>query len=358
MSNLFNIARSRHFASEDDSDIVAKEILFGEHRDREKVKEFEKRMCNYIGAKYAKAVNSGTNALHLALLSLGISENDEVIVPSYICQSAIHPINYIRARLILADIDSNFSEKGYNISARTVKDLITDKTKVIIVPHMFGIPADVNEIKKFNIPIIEDCAHSLGAEYNERKVGSLGDLSIFSFYSTKIISTGHGGMVLTSQEKIKDRLEDLTQYDGREKYGVAYNYSLSDIQAALGINQLEKLNYFLQRRKKIGEIYDGAFSKTKLQLPSKVSGSIQYRYIIRTRDSKRKNILEEKLKEKGIEAASPIFRPLHRYLGMDKNNFKNSELVHETALALPSYPALRDEEIEYIKSTLLKILDK
>ena len=357
-NHLFNMTRSRHFVSEDDSDILSRETLFGKHRNQERVKEFEEKLAKFIGVKYAKAVNSGTNALHLALLSLGIRDNDEVILPSYICASVLSAVKYTRAKPVFVDIDPEFRKKGYNISGRTIKDFINNETKAIIVPHMFGFPCEIDDIISLGVPVIEDCAHSLGAEYKSRKVGSIGDVSIFSFYSTKIISTEQGGMVLTSQEKIKDRLEDLTQYDKRDKYRLSFNYSFTDIQAALGISQLEELNYFLQRRKEIGKIYDKAFSKTRLHLPPKVSGSIQYRYIIKTGNSKEKNFLKEELKKRGIEAASPIFKPLHRYLGLEKNNFRNTEIVQETALTLPSYPALRDEEIEYIKSTLLKILDE
>jgi perosamine synthetase len=311
-------------------------------------------MCKFIKVKYAKATTSGTAALHLALLSLGVSKEDEVIIPSYVCESVLNAVIYTGAKPILADIDQNF-ENGFNISAKTIKPLITKKTKAIVVVHLFGIPVDIDSIRKISkkIPIIEDCAQSLGASYKGKMLGSFGDVSIFSFYATKVISTGHGGMVLTNSKSIKKILNNLTQYDKKEDYGIAYNYCLTDIQSALGLSQLSKLKSFLKRRQKIAREYDKSFSKIGMDLPKSIEGEIKFRYVLRTKSFEKLKTLQKKLQKKGIIACEPIFKPLHRYLKLNSRNFKNTELAQNTNLSIPIYPSLTEGEVNYIKKSLI-----
>jgi len=239
------IPHSKPFVSDEDSEIVKSQINSSMHAPGEKTKELEEKMCKLLNVKYAKATNSGTAAIHLALLALDIKKDDEVIIPSYVCQSVMNAIKYTGATPILVDINPDFVEKGCNISEQTIKQSLTEKTKAIIVPHMFGIPANIDGIKKLaekhNTKVIEDCALSLGAKYKGKPVGSFGYISIFSFYATKMLSTGHGGMITTNSKNLFNKIEDLLQYDKRETYKVAYNYGLTDIQAALGI-------YFLWTR--------------------------------------------------------------------------------------------------------------
>ena len=350
------IPHSRPFVSQEDIEVVARQVKSGMHASGDITKEFEEKIAGLIGVKYARAVNSGTNALHLALLALNIEENDEVIMPSYVCASVLSAVNYTKARAVLSDIDSDFADRGYNVSARTIESKITKNTKAVIVPHMFGTSVEIDDIKKFGIPIIEDCAHSLGAEYKGRKVGSLGEISIFSFYATKIISTGSGGMVATSNDEIRARLEDLTQYDGRDKYGISYNYSLSDIQSALGIKQLEKLQSFIERRRFIGEKYDREFSKVGLKIPPKLEGSFPFRYILRFSAKKERDNIKNKLAAAEIKTELPIFRPLHQYLGFDKKDFWATEEAHNISLSLPIYPALQDDDIDYIIKRMYEVV--
>ncbi len=347
---LKKISHSKPLVAEDDVEIVVNQILSGMHGGGDTVKEFENKLAEFIGTNYAKSCNSGTNALYLALLALDIGNGDEVIFPSYICLSVLNAVAYTQATPIPSDINSDFREKGCNISAETIKPLITDKTKAIVVAHMFGIPADMDDILALGIPVIEDCAHSLGASYKGKKLGSLGDLSIFSFYATKVISTGHGGMILTSSEKLKEKLDDLTTYDRRENYKTSYNYSLSAINAALGLSQLKKLPEFLEKRKQIAEAYNQAFQNLPIKLPPQAE--LIFRYIISLKNKQQQELLEKQLKQKGIMAEQPIFKPIHQYLNLDNNNYSNSELAHDTSLSIPIYPALTEDEIKYIIKTI------
>ncbi len=342
------IPHSKPYISQEDIEAVSKQVSSGMHATGNKTKEFEEKISELIGTKFAKATTSGTTALHLALLSLNIKQGDEVIIPSYVCQSLLNAINHVNAKPIFADIQNNFLEKGFNISYETIKPLIIEKTKAIILPHMFGVPANVEKIKSLNIPIIEDCAQSLGAECNGKKVGSIGDIGVFSFYATKVISTGQGGMITTNSEKIKNKIQDLTTYDKKENYTTGYNHSLTDIQSSLGISQLKKLPEFINRRKKIIEKYEEAFKNTKLKLPSYPEGTFAFRYVIQLENKEQRKLIQEKLKQKNIIAEQPVFKPLHQYLGLNKNNFPNTELAHNTTLSLPCYPSLSDEEVERV----------
>ncbi len=346
------IKRSSHYPSLIDAEKVADQVINGEHKTSERTKEFEDKICQYIGGVYAKATNSGTNALHLALLSLNVKENHEVIIPTFVCQALMNAVNYTRAKPVFADIGDNF-----NISAETIRKKINRKTKAIVVPHMFGVPAELDEIKELGIPIIEDCAHSLGGNYKGKKLGSIGDISIFSFYATKMISTGQGGMVLTSNKKLADKVKDLTTYDGRKKYKVAYNYDMSDINASIGISQLDQLNDFLNRRREIEKRYNEEFINTNLILPKVVEGSVPYRYVIRTEDEKGRKKLESLLKKKEIFAEKPVFKLLHDYMKEDLS-YPNAEKAYSTALTIPLYPYLTEENISYVVYNLLRAVKK
>lgn len=351
------ITHSKPCISSEDIESVSKQVALGMHATGSKTKEFEEKICEFVGTKYAKATSSGTTALHLALLSLGIQKKDEVIIPSYVCQSLLNAINYTKAKPILADIQDNFIEKGFNISYETIKPLITEKTKAIILPHLFGIPADIEKIKSLNIPIIEDCAQSLGAEYNGKKVGSIGDIGVFSFYATKVISTGQGGMITTNSKKIFEKIKDLTIYDKKENYTLGYNYSLTDIQSALGLSQLKKLTRFIDKRKQIAQRYNEAFKNTNLKIPFYPEGTFAFRYVIQLENENQRKLLQEKLKQKNIIAEQPIFKPLHQYLELNKNNFPNTELAHNTTLSLPCYPALTNEEVKRVVKSVLEFLN-
>lgn len=312
------------------------------------VRKFVSHISKYIGKKYGVATNSGTSALHLALRALDVKENDEVIMPSYICGSVINAVMYCRATPVIVDIN----EDDYNISLEETKKKINSKTKAIIVSHMFGSPVkDIEKFLELGIPIIEDCALSIGAEHNGRKTGSFGVISIFSFYATKLISTGFGGMALTDSEEIMEKLSDFTKYDNREEFGESYNYSMSDFQAAFGLSQLNKLDSFIKKRKKISEIYVELFknSNSGFILP-KIRENIFFRFIIKTDeiDSLIKNV-----RERGVEASKPVFKPIHSYLNLSDDNFPNTIKAYESSVSIPIYPSLSDEEVENTAGILI-----
>lgn len=316
------------------------------------VRDFEKRFSNYIGCAGAIATNSGTSALHSSLLALNIGKDDEVIIPSYVCVSVLDAINYINARPILVDIDYD----SFNISAKDTKRKITKKTKALIMPHMFGLPCDIDGFLKLGVPIIEDCAQSLGAKYKNRPTGSFGLISIFSFYATKLITTGYGGMVVSDSKKLLDRIRDLNEPNKRRNYKIRYNYKMSELQAALGINQLKNLRNFIKKRKEVARAYTLALSRCNLEIPAKKDDRdhVFYRYVVKTEKAA---FIKKQLKKNGIEVIPPVYKPLHRYLSMNKNNFPNTERVYREVVSLPLYPALKKEEFLKIVRVLRKAID-
>ncbi|MEK7448188.1 MAG: DegT/DnrJ/EryC1/StrS family aminotransferase [Planctomycetota bacterium] len=315
------------------------------------VLSFEKNFAGFIGMKYALATNSGTSALHLALLSLGVSKKSEVILPSYTCSAVLNAVNYAGARPVVVDIN----ETDGNINPRAVQKKLSRRTRAIIVPHLAGWPARINEFQFRNIPVIEDCAQSLGALYKNKPVGAFGAISIFSFYATKMMTTGYGGMLLTDSPNLFKRALDLREFDNRRHYTTRFNYQMSNFQAALGAVQLARLPRFIRRRREIAHLYNisGIFSAL---IPSAQTRPVFHRYILRI--SKNPNGFIKKMAEKGIEVKRPVFRPLHHYLKLNQKDFPVTEEIYRTFISLPIYPALTNRAVKYIAGSTREILTR
>ena len=228
-----NVPHSRPTISDKEVNAVSEVISTGHIAQGAKVEELEGKLAEYFGVKGAVLTSSGTSALHLGLIALGTGENDEVILPSYVCTAPLNAVYMSGGIPILCDIEL----ESFNICLEDLKGRITDKTKAIIVPHMFGSPADIEKISEMGIKIIEDCAHSAGAFLGSKKIGGLGELSMISFYANKIIAAGEGGAVLSNNEDLLKEVKDLRDYDEKERYKVRYNYKMTDIQAAMGVEQ-------------------------------------------------------------------------------------------------------------------------
>ena len=336
------IPHSKPTISKSDIEALANQAKSGMHAPGEKTREFENKIKILTRAKYVKAVQTGTAAIHLALLALNIKKGDEVIIPSYVCQSVLSAVKYTQATPILVDISPDSS----NISAQTIKSKITKKTKAIVVPHMFGIQTEINKIKKLKIPTIEDCAHFLSP------IKSKGKISTFSFYATKMISTGHGGAIATDNRKIAQRIEDLLKYDKRKSYKIAYNSSLTDLQSSLGISQIKKLPQFIKKRKQIAQKYSSSLKNLPIIVPNFQRSSVPFRYIIKLKNKRQKDQIKKHLRKNKIIAEDPIFKPLHQYLKLPRKYFPNTEKAFATSLSIPIYPSLKDKEINYIIKTI------
>lgn len=342
------IGHSRPTISERDIASVTQILRSGYLANGPICQKFERSFSKFIGVTQSAAVSSGTAALQLALSALGVGPGDEIIVPSFVCSSVLNAVNYMGASAKVADIRS----EDFNLSLDDVKKRRSKKTKAIILPHLFGRPARIRDFLKLGIPVIENCAHSAGAESEGKKLGSFGSLSIFSFYATKMLTTGYGGMICSNNSAYMRRIKDLIENDERPDYKVRYNYKMSDISAALGLSQLKRLDSFIAKRRKLAGIYRQILSRSKFIILPSGEDHIYFRYVIRIGGNIKK-FIDELIKKK-IETKRPIFKPLHRYLGLRKNDFPKTEAAYRSAISLPIYPMLSERQVEFIAKAAIR----
>lgn len=319
------------------------------------VQKFEDSVCKYLGWKsgYAVALSSGTAALYVTLISLGIKNGDEVIIPTYVCSAVLNAVNLTGAKPIL--VDSNPDD--FNISFERTKENINTRTKAIIIPHTFGMPADVDRFVKLNIPIIEDCAQSIGSKLHGKHLGVFGKAAIFSFYASKMLTTGYGGMIFSKDRRFIEKVRDYREFDCRKTYKPRFNFQMSDFQAALGSVQLKKLSLFLKKRKSIAREYYKAFPSNIVWPQSKVKQKETnfFRFLIRVKNP---NKIKKILEKKGVQTIIPIqtHELLHRYLSKSPSSFPVAEEIAKTTLSLPIYPTLTSVEVKHIISSVKSIL--
>ena len=342
------IPHSRPTLGPEEKAAVAQVLDSGQIAQGRKVIEFEKKFCAFAGRRYAVAVSSGTSALHLSLVALAISRGDEVVLPSFACTALLHAVDAVGARPVLADIDP----EDFNLSAAQVRKKIRRRTKAIIVPHAFGRAARMEEILDLKIPVIEDGTQALGARVGRKRVGSFGVLSLLSFYATKMIATGEGGMVLTDSPRLAERIHASRDYDKKENFQFRTNSKMTDLEAAMGIEQLKKLPSFIRRRRQIASGYRESLRRSGLFLPAEDSerSHVYYRYVVRIPGGFKE--WTRKLSAQGIDAKSPVFKPLHSYLGLSDSSFPATVQAMKESLSLPIYPSLRDEECNQIYRAL------
>ncbi|NQT75362.1 MAG: DegT/DnrJ/EryC1/StrS family aminotransferase [Candidatus Omnitrophica bacterium] len=332
----------------------------------EDVKLFEQEFAEYCGVKYGVGVNSGTDALFLACLACGIGKGDEVIVMPYTYIATTLAISMTGARPVFVDID----EKTYNIDISKIEKAITAKTKAILPVHLYGHPVDMDPLmeiaKKRGLKVIEDCAQAHGALYKNKKVGSFGDASCFSFYPTKNLGAfGDGGMVMTSSEKIKEKLVFLRDYGRKGRYEhimKGYNSRLDTLQAAILRIKLRHLDEWDEKRRLNAALYTKLFKEKQLDIitpyEAEYARHVYHLYAVRV---KNRGKVMEKLQDNGVRTLVHYPIPIHlqeayKDLGHKKGDFPVSERCCGEILSLPMYPELSEEEIGYVVETLAGIL--
>ncbi len=331
----------------------------------EKVREFEKRFAKFCDVKHAVCTSSGTTAIFLSLLAIGTGPRDEVVVPSFSFISTASPVLHARAKPIFTDVNL----RTYTMTQSEVKQKLSERTKAIIPVHLFGHPADMDPIMKIaeenNLVVIEDACQAHGAEYKGRKVGGIGDVACFSFYPSKNMTVcGDGGIITTNNDEIAEKIRMLRDHGRLEKYThkiIGYNLRFNEIQAAIGIKQLEKLPGWNEDRRKIAQVYNEAFNGlVKVPVEENWAKRVYYMYVIKT---KKRNNLKKFLEEKGISTGIHYPIPIPKQPAMTNTlgqlpSFRNSELAAKTVLSLPLYPQLTINEIEYVCTKISEFFEK
>ena len=349
-TSLKYIPHSRPTLGQEEVDAVAAVIASGNIAEGEVVHRFEDTFAKKIGVGQAVAVNSGTAALHLTLLAMDIGAGDEVIFPGYVCAALLQAVQYVGASPVIAEIDP----ATFNIDPDDVQKRITARTKAVIVPHMFGLAADLDKLLELNVPVIEDCAQAVGATYHQKPLGTYGVAAIFSFYATKVLATGEGGMVLSKSTGIIERIRDLKTYDEKKADTARYNYKMTDIQAALGEVQLRRLGSFIEQRRKIARKYFNELRSLDIKLPIDMDEHIYFRYVVGLNSDC--DALIHDLSRKGIGCARPVFLPIHRHLNLD--GYACTDKVWQTSLSIPIYPSLEKSVIEQLITEFIEVYEK
>lgn len=330
------------------------------------VDRFERAFVAFCGTKYATTVSSGTAALHLILVALGIGYGDEVIVPDLTFVSTANVVVYTGARPVFADVD----QTTWCIDPDDIENRITSKTKAIIAVHLYGHPADMDRItaiaRKHKLYVIEDACEAHGALYKGKKVGSLGTAAAFSFYGNKIITTGEGGMITSDDKKLLERINYLKAHalDRKHEYyhsEVGYNYRLTNLQAAFGLAQLEHIDEVIAIKRKNAHIYGKFLKDIKgIELPPEEpwAKSVFWMYSILFPNRRMRDVLIQELAKAGIETR-PFFVPIHTLpMYRSKEDFPVTRHLSDRGMNLPSSAKLTEREIEYICDHMKKIIKR
>ncbi|MBM4133688.1 MAG: DegT/DnrJ/EryC1/StrS family aminotransferase [Nitrospira sp.] len=340
------IPHSRPTLGEAEAKAVASVLASGQVAQGPQTDAFERRVAELVGVRGGVAVSSGTVALEVALLALGIGSGDEVILPTYVCVAPWLAVTRVGATPKLVDIEP----QSYNIDPASVRQALSPRTKAVIVPHLFGLPADLTALQSYGVPLIEDCAQTVGALERGRRVGSVGRVTVCSFYATKLLCAGEGGMVLSNDAGLLEQGRALREYDESDRLNpLSYNRKLTDLQAALGLAQVNRFQDFARRRTAIAARYGAALSTLGLTLPVVPDGRthVYYRYVVRIPESAGPlDGMVQRLEGRGIQCRRPVFRPIHRFLGAA--GFPVSDDAHVRALSLPLYPTLTDAEADLV----------
>ncbi|MFA6569610.1 MAG: DegT/DnrJ/EryC1/StrS family aminotransferase [Bacteroidota bacterium] len=331
--------------------------------------EFEKKISQYVGCKYACAVSNGTCGLHLAVRAVGLKEGDEVITSPFSFISSSNCLIYEKVKPVFVDIEN----ATCNIDHERIEKAITAKTRAILVVHIFGQPANMSEIlkiaKKHKLRIIEDACESLGSRYKNKMSGTFGDIGVYAFYPNKQMTTGEGGMIVTNSKNIV-RLCSSMRNQGRDEEGnwllherLGYNYRMDEMSASLGITQLRKIDWMINQKRRIAAIYEKELSGIGSIITPKIGLNRTHSwfvYVIRIVNGKRDEVMKKLLK-KNIQT-KPYLPVIHlqpfmkKLFGFNNGDFPCAEKISSQTLALPLFIGLRKDDIRYICSEIKKIL--
>ena len=330
-------------------------------------KQFESNFAKFAGAKHAVAVNSGTAALHMSLWVKGVKAGDDVILPSFTFIATAEAVALVGAKPVFVDIKPN----TYNIDPEKIEPAITSKTRAIMPVDLYGLPAEMDKIReiadKHNLLVVEDAAQAHGASYKGKPPGAFADMACWSFYASKNMTTGEGGMITTNKDEYAEKLRLLRSHGEKEEYKAAllgHNYRMPEIEAAIGMEQLKKLPAFVEKRRKNAEALTEKLRGLKqLVLPIEPKGhkSSWYLYTVRIREgtAASRDRLVEDLRKKGVGAAVYYHTPIHLmpcYRQHEEPSLPETEKVAQQVFSLPVHPNLKSSEVSYVAKSVKQVL--
>ena len=334
-----------------------------------KIEAFEQAFADYVGCRHGIGVNSGTSGLHLAMIAAGIGDGDEVITPSFSFIASANSVLYERGTPVFVDIEPLTG----NIDPAQIEAAITERTKAILVVHAFGQPADMDPIleiaRRHNLPVIEDACEAIGAEYKGRRAGTFSECAVFAFYPNKQMTTGEGGMIVTSRPDWNDLFRSLRN-QGRDTFNewlshsrLGYNYRLDEMSAAVGLAQIQRIDELLAKRAKVASWYDARIARIegvhKPYIAETTTRMSWFVYVIRC-DVDR-NALLARLKECGVPSR-PYFTPIHlqplyqEQYGWKRGDLPVTEKAGDTFLALPFSGVMTEEQVDYVCQQMESII--
>ncbi len=369
---------ARPFIDKDDKAGVMEVLNSGSLSLGPKYSQFEQQMAKFVGSKFALAVSSGTAGLHLAVKALGIGEGDEVITTPFSFIASANCILFEKAKPVYVDID----KETFNLDPDKIEAVITKKTKAILVVHIFGQSADMAKIikiaKKHNLKVIEDACESLGAKFSGKMTGTFGDVGVYSFYPNQQMTTGEGGIIVTDSKSIFELCDSMRNqgrplrpsvkdmnWDWLVNERLGYNYRMDEMNASLGITQLKKLKWMIEKRIELAGWYTSALAKEpKIIIPKVMTNRTHswFVYVVRITE-RRRNAAMDKLNNAGIQVR-PYFPTIHlqpfmqKMFGFKKGDFPIAEKISSETLALPFYIGLNKQNVRYITNKLLEIVNE
>lgn len=313
------------------------------------VEALETEAAAALGTRHCVAVAHGTAALHLGLLALGSRPGSTVLLPSYACTSLLNAVLLTGAEPVLVDCAPGSADMDLQDAASRLRP----DTVAALVPHLFGRPLDVRSLER-HVPVLTDGTHAPGATVRGRPAARQGQACAYSFYATKMLAAGEGGLLATDLAAVARLARDLRSYDERPVYRLRFNYKMTDVAAAVLRVQLARLPEFLQRRRAIAEVYRRELGHL-LQAPDPTAGEVPYRFTGRV-PARRLPALLGALRREGVGAARPVFRPLHRYLDRSPRDYPHAERAWRQIVSLPLHPSMTDAEVEQVVRAVQRAL--
>ncbi len=329
------------------------------------ISDFEVKFAGYIHTAYASSVCNGTVALHLALLALDIKPGDEVIVPTFTYIASVNAITYVGATPVFVDS----LPLTWQMDCEDVKLKISPKTKAILVPHIYGHPCEMDTLldicSRHQLRLVEDCAEAIGSQYKNKVMGTFGDIAAFSFFGNKTITTGEGGMVTTNSKELIERVKKLkNQGLSNLEYWhdeIGYNYRMTNISAAIGVAQLERIDEIIADKIRIASAYRKAFENTAIELQGEEVHVLNTYWMcsVLIPSADRRDALRAHLGKMGIETR-PLFYPVHTmkmYADLTDEKFPVAADISSRGINLPSYPDLNDADVSFIAHSIVNFIE-